>query len=358
MIKKLLCVCIFCACWQNFHCAFAQSQTFYVWPDSLPGNQDTTSDGCFRPTIEAYIPEPSKATAAAFIICPGGAYFMLWGDEAAPPAQWLKSNGIAGFVLNYRHKDCKHPVPLWDARRAMRLVRSRADEFNIDPDRIGIMGFSAGGHLASTVGTHYDNGNPSSSDPVEHFSCKPAVMVLGYPCITMNDPYAHGTTRGYLLGNNNSQDTLDYLSNEKHVDENTPPTFITYGDSDDVVHPMNSIMFYDSLQKYGVTSKMVVEEGLKHGYYTEPSWTDTCLAWLEQTGFLSSTQSVPHRKGLRVSPADKENAFSTLSPNINGYSLPWAQSILVPATGARSAPPPPGALFDCRGRLLIHRIQY
>ncbi|MBD3343599.1 MAG: prolyl oligopeptidase family serine peptidase [Chitinivibrionales bacterium] len=345
------CTTLFC-----FLCCALQAQTeiFYVWPDSLPGEQDTTKTGCVRPSIEAYIPQADIATGAAFLICPGGAYYMIWGDETDPPAQYLQNRGIAAFVLNYRHKDCKHPMPMWDAERAMRLIRSKAADYGIDPDRIGIMGFSAGGHLASTIGTHYDTGTPSSPDPIERYSSKPTAMVLGYPCITMNDPHAHGTTRQYLLGGNTSQDALDYLSNEKHVDANTPPTFITYTDSDKIVDAMNSVIFYDSLQKYGVESKMVIEPGKDHGYNIEGTWMDSCLLWLEQIGFLSSSSSkaINSRRGLLLAPDIQRKSIATHSALVQQLHLPWGQKILVPSNPALKTAPSGFVIFDCKGRVL------
>jgi alpha-beta hydrolase superfamily lysophospholipase len=175
--------------------------TELLWPKGAPGAKgDKPAD---KPTLTIWLPKPELANGAAVVICPGGGYGALAVDhEGKQIAEWLNSFGVAGFVLQYRHhgRGYQHPAPLQDAQRAIRTVRARAEEFKIDPKRIGILGFSAGGHLASTAGTHFDRGDPSAADPIERASCRPDFMVLCYAVITLGEPYTHGGSQANLLG--------------------------------------------------------------------------------------------------------------------------------------------------------------
>ena len=207
--------------------------------------------GRSRPTnaaITVHLPSPEKANGAAVVICPGGGYGgLVVGAEGHGIAQWLNQHGIAGIVLEYRLPSGRPFVPLLDAQRAIRTVRASAKQWNIDPDRIGIIGFSAGGHLASTAGTHFDAGDPQADDPIDRVSCRPDFMILVYPVITM-DEKTHGGSKANLLGRDPTPELLNLFSNEKQVTAKTPPAFLAHAQDDTVVTPDNSRMFYEALQ--------------------------------------------------------------------------------------------------------------
>jgi len=213
--------------------------TLPLWAEKVPlarNNKD-------NPTLTVHLAPAAKATGAAVVICPGGGYGALMESyEGHDVAAWLNQAGVAGVVLKYRVQ-CLHPGPLLDAHRALRIVRARAAEWRLDPQRVGIMGFSAGGHLASTAGTHFDAGDPKAADPVDRLSCRPDFMVLVYPVITMG-PKSHGGSRVNLLGSNPAPDLVELLSNEKQVTEKTPPTFLVHAKTDSLVPVENSAMSF------------------------------------------------------------------------------------------------------------------
>src|SRR5437870_347316 len=186
-----------------------------LWPNGAPGAVGKEPNDV--PTLTPYFPAKGKTTGAAIIVCPGGGYTHLADHEGRPVAEWLNNLGITAFVLKYRLGPRNHhPAPLQDAARAIRTVRARATEWNIDPKRIGILGFSAGGHVASTIGTHFDSGKPDASDPIERVSSRPDLMILIYPVITMRE-FTHAGSRRMLLGDNPSSDLVALLSNEEQV---------------------------------------------------------------------------------------------------------------------------------------------
>ena len=245
-----------------------------------------------HPDIAVYLPSKRFATGQAVVICPGGGYWVLAYDlEGTDIARYLNSIGVAAIVLKYRlptNENCvdPHKVPLMDAQRAMRLVRANAGEWNIHPDKIGIMGFSAGGHLASTLGTHFDLGNKSSADSVEQKSCRPDFMVLLYPVITFTQPSCHVGSREALLGKNPDSDLVKYYSNELQVKDNTPPTFLVHADDDSGVPVENSLLMYASLRKKKIAAELhVLSEG-DHGFGLGlnnehvASWTNSFKLWL------------------------------------------------------------------------------
>ena len=250
------------------------------------------------PTLTVYLPAAEKAAGTGIVICPGGGYGVLAFDhEGIQIAKWLNSIGIAGFILKYRHKYYKHPVPLLDAQRAIRTVRHRAREWNVDPQRIGIMGFSAGGHLASTAGTHFDSGKSEAQDPIDHESCRPDFMILVYPVITMSDPYTHRGSRRNLLGPNPNPKLIDLLSNEKQVTARTPPTFLALSNEDRVVPAENSVNFYLALRKAQVPAEIHIYEKGKHGFGilknrgpAARDWPKRCEEWLRGRGLLKAKQ--------------------------------------------------------------------
>jgi acetyl esterase/lipase len=229
------------------------------------------------------------------IVAPGGSYGMLASNhEGRQVANWLNALGVTAFVLKYRlGPRYHHPIELGDAQRAIRLVRSRAGEFGFLPDRIGMIGFSAGGHLASTAGTHFDNGNPSASDPIDRISCRPDFLILAYPVISFTAPYTHQGSATNLLGENADASLRAELSNELHVTPQTPPTFLFSTTTDKVVPPENTVAFYLALRKAGVPAEMHVFENGPHGVGLDLSdpvlgkWPVLLANWLRARGLLS-----------------------------------------------------------------------
>ncbi len=264
-----------------------------LWPDGAPGALGKEDKDI--PTLTAFLPDPATATGAAIVICPGGGYGGLAAHEGAGYAQWLAEHGIAGIVLKYRlgSGGYRHPAMINDAARALRTARASAQEWKIDPSRIGIMGSSAGGHLASTLLTHFDSGNPQASDPIERQSSRPDLGILCYAVISMG-PDGHGGSRKNLLGADPAPELIDLLSNEKHVTADTPPCFIWHTWEDKGVKVENSLGFVTALQKAGVRFDFHVYEkgghgmGLGGGRNGGPHhpWAEDCLFWLKARGFL------------------------------------------------------------------------
>lgn len=239
---------------------------------------------------------PAKGNGAAIVICPGGGYGgLVTGGEGHGIAAWLNKHGITGVVLEYRLPAGRTYVPLLDAQRAIRTVRARAAEWGVDPARIGIMGFSAGGHLASTADTHFDGGDPKSADPVERVSCRPDFAILVYPVISMSDKTHQGSKQN-LLGANPSKELVELFSNEKQVTDKTPPTFLAHAKDDTVVVPENAQMFYDALQAHKVPSRYLELPSGGHGLngYKGPmwdAWQEQSLAWLGELKLLQPADS-------------------------------------------------------------------
>lgn len=263
-----------------------------LWPNGAPGAIGNKPED--RPTITIYLPNPDKAVPTGLVVCPGGGYSHLaMKKEGYDIAEWLNSIGIAAFVLKYRLGPRYHyPIELWDGKRAMRYVRYHAKEYGINPSRIGIWGFSAGGHLASTVGTHFDNGNPKAPDPVDRVSCRPDFMVLAYPVISMISPYVHEGSMHALLGNHPSPKLRRYLSNQLQVTPQTPPTFLFATDSDTTVPCENSILFFLALRKNHVPAEMHIFEPGPHGVGLAPThaalsiWPTLLANWFRTRGLL------------------------------------------------------------------------
>lgn len=268
--------------------AQATAEPIPLWPSGAPGALGKEPQDI--PTLTPYIPK-EKATGAAVIVCPGGGYSHLADHEGGPVAEWLNSVGITAFVLKYRiGPRYHHPTPLQDAARAIRLVRSRAAEWKIDPQRIGILGFSAGGHLASTIGTHFDSGQASATDPIDRASSRPDLLVLIYPVITMGN-FTHGGSKKQLLGDSPSPELVALLSNELQVTKDTPPTFLVHTANDAAVPVENSLHFAEALRKAGVPFEMHIYERGPHGFGLggkDPvlsTWPASCAAWLRLHGF-------------------------------------------------------------------------
>jgi acetyl esterase/lipase len=245
------------------------------------------------PSVTIYSPPPDRATGSVIVVCPGGGYGGLAPHEGKPIAEWLNTLGVTGVVLKYRlGPRYHHPVMLHDAARAIRLVRANAAEWRLDPRRIGVMGFSAGGHLASTAATHFDAGDPISVDPVERVSSRPDLAILVYPVITMSDPFTHRGSRQNLLGDNPSSALVDLLSNEKQVTAQTPPCFLVHGADDAVVPLENSLLFAMACRAAHVPVELHAFEHGAHGFGLggqDPAlskWPSLCAQWLKENGFL------------------------------------------------------------------------
>jgi acetyl esterase/lipase len=267
-------------------------EVIQLWPTGAPGAVGKDEDDI--PTLTVYSLPADKANGTAIILCPGGGYFYLTGaKEGKLPAEWLNNMGVTAFVLKYRLAPrYRHPAPLQDATRAMRYVRSHAKQYHLDPERIGIWGFSAGGHLASTLATRYDSGNPKASDPIERVGCRPDFAILSYPVITMDITTTNLITRRALLGPLPSRELIDYLSNEKHVNAKTPPTFLFHTSEDPLVSPENSVLFYQALRKAKVPAEIHLFEKGTHGVPliqkddTLSPWGKCLAAWLKKQRLL------------------------------------------------------------------------
>ncbi len=263
-----------------------------LWPDGPPGMAPDAKG--LRPTLAVYLPPPEKRTGAVVVVCPGGGYGGHAAHEDAPIAEWLNSLGIAGVVLKYRlAPDARHPAMLEDAARAIRTVRYRAEGWGLDPKRVGVIGFSAGGHLASTIGTHFDAGDPAAADPVARFSSRPDRMILVYPVISMNPPMTHGGSRRNLIGESPSDELARSLSNETQVTAQTPPTFLAHTDEDGPVPAENSLEFALSLRRAKVPVELHLFEKGQHGLglgrdgLPFGEWPHLCALWLEGQGFVA-----------------------------------------------------------------------
>lgn len=244
--------------------------------------------------LEAYLPSEETRSGAAMVVCPGGGYSVLADHEAEPVARWLAALGIASFLLRYRRgPQHHHPVPFEDVTRAMRTVRARSSEWALDPARIGVLGFSAGGHLASLVTTGFDAGDPGASDLVERASSRPDLAVLIYPVITLDGPWAHEGSRANLLGDDPDPVQLSELSSQARVTPETPPVFLVHSVDDEGVPCENSVLLFEALRSHGVPCEMHLMERGGHGYGLAPDdpglniWTRLCELWLGTHGFLS-----------------------------------------------------------------------
>jgi acetyl esterase/lipase len=277
-----------------------------LWPGGAPGAAGTAPED--QPKLTLYLAPAGHANGAAVVVCPGGSYRTLASDhEGKQVAEWLNSLGVSAFVLQYRvGPRYRHPAPSEDARRAMRLVRARASEWGVDPARVGILGFSAGGHLASTTGTRFDPGQPGASDPVDRMGSRPDFMILAYPVISLVAPFAHAGSRRNLLGDAPAPVLLQEVSNEARVTQQTPPTFLFHTADDQTVPVENSLAFATALHAAGVPVELHVFPKGAHGVGLAPQdpvlsqWPRLCAAWMKAMGFLdySSTGS-PIERAVR-----------------------------------------------------------
>ena len=272
-------------------------------PNSIPSKDEETTEytngimtisKISRPTLSIFLPPKDKATHTAVVICPGGGYWVVAaGHEGSDVAKKLNEMGVAAFVLKYRIPNAqtmRNPEigALQDAQQAIKIVRENANEYNIDPAKIGIMGFSAGGHLASTAGTHFDKAVISNPDKI---NLRPDFIILIYPVISFTDSLAHVGSREQLIGKNPSPEKVIEYSNELQVTSNTPPTFLVHASDDDAVKPQNSIAFYLALLKNHVAAEMHLYETGGHGFgmnlkNKNEQWTDRCKNWMQNHGWL------------------------------------------------------------------------
>ena len=273
----------------------AEAQTpIPLWPGGAPGALGNSTNDI--PTITPYLPSTNTATGAAMVICPGGSYTVLEPREGRDYALWLNQHGLTCFVLKYRlgKHGYHYPAEFQDVTRAMRWVRAHADDYNINPNRIGIMGSSAGGHLASLALTHFDGGDINSSDPIEQQSSRPDLGILCYPVISMGE-YRHQGSFTNLLGSNPSPELVRELSSELQVKTNTPPCFIWVTWHDKTVAMENTMMFAMALRKNKVPFDLHVYENGHHGLgladyppFAHPHpWANDCLYWLKQQKYIS-----------------------------------------------------------------------
>lgn len=264
----------------------------FLWPAGAPGALG--SEDADKPSLTLYPASGRSAVATGVIVCPGGGYGFLAKDhEGDQIARWLNSLGISAFLLQYRIAPRYHyPAPVLDAQRAIRFVRSHAAAYGISPDRIGIWGFSAGGHLASTAGTHFDAGDAQAADPIDRANSRPDFMILAYPVISLTTRYTHLGSLHNLLGDNPDPTLVASLSNETQVTANTPPTFLFHTSQDDSVPVENSVLFYMALRQAGVPAEMHIYERGPHGVGLASTdavlgtWPARLKDWLDIRGLL------------------------------------------------------------------------
>lgn len=274
--------------------AQADPAEILLWPGGAPGAKGNASKDC--PSVTPFVPEQGKANGCAMVVCPGGGYAGLAPHEGKDYALFLNQYGITCFVLKYRlGPEYHYPEITGDAARAMRWVRANAAKWKIDPRRVGIIGSSAGGHLASTLMTHFDAGDAKSPDPIERESSRPDFGILCYPVISMQmSPITHAGSRENLLGPHPSQDLMDLLSNEKQVRPDTPPCFLFQGADDTGVSVQNSLLFAEALAKNHVPFELHIYEHARHGIglddkfpFAHPHpWTAAMLSWLRVNQFI------------------------------------------------------------------------
>jgi acetyl esterase/lipase len=269
-----------------------------LWGDKIPG--PTSSDPANIPTLTARLAPADKATGAAVVVCPGGGYSGRATDhEGAQIADWLNARGVHAFILKYRtanESKVKPPIepgPMLDVQRAIRTVRAKAKDWGVDPKRIGVWGFSAGGHLASTAATHFDAGDTKATDAIDQASSRPDFAILAYPVISMKEGVTHTGSRNNLIGAKADAKKVEFYSNELHVTKDTPPTFLFHTVEDKAVLIENSKLFEAALKKAGVEGcKLYVEEKGPHGIglgqkLKEPSkWPAELEGWMKERGLL------------------------------------------------------------------------
>ncbi len=270
-----------------------EPEKFLLWPEGAPDAKgDTEAD---KPALFLHRPEDGKANGACVIICPGGGYrALMMSYEGNDVARWFTKFGVTTAVLRSRIAPrYKHPAPMQDVHRAIRCARTNASAWGIDPKRIGVMGFSAGGHLAATAGVHHLAGDPLADDPVGQQATRPDFLVLAYPVISMQDGVTHAGSRANLLGRNPDPKLVEKMSLERQVSIHTPPTFLFHTDDDKVVKSENSVLFYNGLRKSKVPAEMHIYKSGPHGvgldrHAATKSWGSLLRTWMDTMGFLKA----------------------------------------------------------------------
>ncbi|AWI09923.1 alpha/beta hydrolase [Ereboglobus luteus] len=277
-----------------------------LWPEGVPGlradaapdkDTPTSSSVIHTPTMLFYPAPKKKATGTAIVVCPGGGYARLsMENEGRNVAQWLNSIGVSAFVLKYRLKEYGQPAPLRDVLRALRTVRSKAAEFGVNPDRVGVLGFSAGGHLASTATTLYAHPDGKTGAAIDEVSARPDFSVLVYPVISMRG-IAHKGSRENLIGKTPSSKLVGLYSTDEQITKDTPPVFLVSGTDDKTVPVENSVRFYLALRKAGVPAEMHLYQNARHGFGMKPDmgppsgWPVRCEEWMRHNGWLTISRS-------------------------------------------------------------------
>ncbi len=263
-----------------------------LWPTGAPGSKGAQPEDA--PSYQFYPAPADKATGASVVVCPGGGYRNLAAHEGHDIAVWFNNLGVSAFVLKYRlGPRYQHPAMMHDVQRAIRTVRAKATEFKVDAARIGVMGFSAGGHLASTAATHFDAGNATASDVIDRVSSRPDLAILCYPVITMELPFTHAGSRKNLLGDTPDAALVTLMSNEKQVTPQTPPTFIFHTVDDAAVPIENAMLFAEALRKNKVAHETHFYEHGRHGVGLAPTdpilsqWPLQLANWLKAHGFVA-----------------------------------------------------------------------
>lgn len=282
--------------------AYSAPTVFPLWPEGVPGMKDIGPEqngkgyiqNTSNPTLTLVGPAVDRPNGTAIIVAPGGGYVRQAVDrEGTQYANWLSTLGVTTFVLNYRMQEFGHPAPLQDVLRAVRLLRSRAAEFGIDPSRIGVMGSSAGGHLAASAGTLFDNPAGRTGTDLDKVSARPDFLVLMYPVIAMEGPAAHMGSRKALLGANPSKELVQLMSVDRQVTQRTPPTLLIHTQADAAVPVENSILFYQALTKHKVPAEMYLFEqgahgmGMRDGLGNASQWPRRAEEWLRARGLLT-----------------------------------------------------------------------
>jgi len=270
----------------------AEPRQIFLWEQNVPNALGTEDKD--KPKITISFPAAGKSVGTAVVICPGGGYGTLAMDhEGTQIAEWFNSFGVTAAILDYRHhgKGYGHPNPMLDVQRAIRIVRANAEAWSIDPAKIGVMGFSAGGHLASTAAVHFkDHSNPV--DAIDRLSSRPDFAILCYPVLLFGSPYTHRGSMQNLIGNDPSPELIEFYSTEKQVTDKTPPTFQFSTFEDTAVPPENSIEFCLALRKHKIPAELHLYQkgrhglGLAKGTPGTETWSDLCRIWLQTNGFV------------------------------------------------------------------------
>ncbi|SDT40372.1 Acetyl esterase/lipase [Paenibacillaceae bacterium GAS479] len=262
-----------------------------LWPNGAPGALGNEEED--RPHLLRFPAEGGTARGAV-IVCPGGGYAMRAAHEAGPVAEWYRSKGFHTFVLHYRVAPYMYPIALQDAQRAIRLVRHNAEEWGVDAQRIALLGFSAGGHLAASAGTLFNDGDPFAEDPISRLGCRPDALILCYPVISMRDKVVHAGSRRLLLGEEPDADLVALLSADEQVNRDTPSTFIWHTAEDAAVPVSNSLRFAAALAAHEVSFDLHIYQKGQHGIglalddRRAGGWSELSASWLEDQGWLGS----------------------------------------------------------------------